>query len=321
MSETGKVVAVCLAERRGTEKRPVDQGLLVRGHGLEGDAHAGTWHRQISLLGDEQIAVMRAPGLELGPGAFGENLVTRGIDLDRLDVGRRLRVGSDAVLQLTQRGKECHTRCRIYEAVGDCIMPRAGLFARVLRNGWVRPGDPVVLDPDLERLRWAAVTVADADPAFDSGLDGTVCGLLAAALGGPPVARLRSPGDLERLTAELCHLCDDELCDLVVTAGSHGLGPRDAAPEATLAVIDRDIPDLAGVMRALEESCAPQAEPSRAMAGRRGQSIIVSLVGTPRDVQAQLGAILPVLPLAVASVSGRPARREHGAAASSPAGS
>ena len=147
---SGTVVAVCRSEVTGQPKSPVDGGILRAGHGLEGDAHAGTWHRQISLLAEADIELMRSKGLTLEPGAFGENLVVRGMDLQELQVGARLMLGGRAELQITQRGKQCHTRCAIYHQAGDCIMPRLGLFARVRRGGTVAPGDPLVLAVGLE---------------------------------------------------------------------------------------------------------------------------------------------------------------------------
>ena len=135
MSGQGVILAVCIGERRGTPKRAVSSVQSIRGHGLQGDAHAGNWHRQVSMLADEEIAEVRRAGLVVEPGDFGENLITSGLDFAELAVGRRFHVGQQAVLQITQRGKECHSRCKIYERLGDCIMPREGLFARVRRSG------------------------------------------------------------------------------------------------------------------------------------------------------------------------------------------
>jgi MOSC domain-containing protein YiiM len=118
----------------GVPKTPVERAVLRENHGIEGDAHAGEWHRQVSLLADEDIETMRGRGVDLPPGIFAENLTTRGIDLSRLPVGSRLRVGP-ALLEVTQIGKECHRGCAIRQAVGDCVMPRRGVFARVLAGG------------------------------------------------------------------------------------------------------------------------------------------------------------------------------------------
>jgi MOSC domain-containing protein YiiM len=118
----------------GVPKNPVARAVLRKGHGIEGDAHAGEWHRQVSLLADEDIETMRGRGVDLPPGIFAENLTTRGIDLARLPVGAHLRIGP-ALLEITQIGKECHQGCAIRQAVGDCVMPRRGVFTRVLEGG------------------------------------------------------------------------------------------------------------------------------------------------------------------------------------------
>lgn len=144
MTARGRVVAVCTSRETGVPKENVGRGYLREGHGLEGDAHAGPWHRQVSLLGVESIAKAREWGLEVGPGAFAENITTEGINLLELPVGTRLRLGPEAVVEITQIGKECHTGCAIFQKTGKCIMPQEGVFARVLRGGWVAAGDEVV---------------------------------------------------------------------------------------------------------------------------------------------------------------------------------
>ncbi len=137
-----RVVAVCVSERKGERKTPVPSVRLVENHGVAGDAHAGVWHRQVSLLAVESIEKMRRKGLNVSAGDFAENITTEGIQLMDLPVGARLCLG-DAVLEVTQIGKVCHTRCAIYHQAGDCVMPREGIFAKVLQPGVVRPGDAV----------------------------------------------------------------------------------------------------------------------------------------------------------------------------------
>lgn len=144
-SRRGTLVAVCTSPGKGERKRDVGSGRLVAGFGLEGDGHGGDWHRQVSLLGEESIAKMRAAGLDVGPGDFAENLTTRGLDLCRLPLGTRLEIGGEALLEITQIGKICHDRCAIYYQAGDCVMPREGIFAVVLRGGPVTTGDAVVI--------------------------------------------------------------------------------------------------------------------------------------------------------------------------------
>lgn len=140
-----RIVAVCTSLNKGERKTSVGQGLLVAGHGLQGDAHAGPWHRQVSLLAMESIDKMRALGLDVGPGDFAENLTTEGIELFTLPVGARLQLGAGALGEVTQIGKVCHDRCAIYYQAGDCIMPREGIFIRVLNGGPVSVGDAIAV--------------------------------------------------------------------------------------------------------------------------------------------------------------------------------
>lgn len=142
------VIAVCVSERRGVRKREVPRIELKRSYGILGDAHAGNWHRQLSLLARESVDTMRQPGLNLSPGAFAENIVTEGIELKTLPVGTRLRVGP-ALLEVTQIGKECHNDCAIKQAAGKCVMPTEGIFAIVLEEGAICPGDEIRLEETL----------------------------------------------------------------------------------------------------------------------------------------------------------------------------
>lgn len=138
----GEVVAVCTSEGKGTAKENVGQATLRVDWGLEGDAHAGPWHRQVSLLALESIEKMQGRGLDVVEGSFAENITTRGLELYTLPVGTRMRLGT-ALVEVTQIGKQCHTGCAVFQAVGDCVMPREGIFVRVLEPGEVRVGDAV----------------------------------------------------------------------------------------------------------------------------------------------------------------------------------
>lgn len=135
-------MAVCISEKKGTAKINVGQAEMVENHGLKGDAHAGNWHRQVSLLSFEKIEAFKKKGVLVKDGAFGENLIVEGIDLKELPIGTKLMV-NNIELEVTQIGKECHSHCAIYEAVGDCIMPREGIFARVLKGGRIKSGDEI----------------------------------------------------------------------------------------------------------------------------------------------------------------------------------
>ena len=143
---SGKIIAVCTSETKGTPKSDVGSGVLQEGFGLVGDAHGGDWHRQVSLLSIEQIRTMQDKGLEVGPGSFAENITTEGFNLGLVKVGDRIRVGRSVVLEVTQIGKECHTRCAIYNTVGECIMPEQGVFTLVVNGGAIKVGDSIELD-------------------------------------------------------------------------------------------------------------------------------------------------------------------------------
>ncbi|MBS5140522.1 MAG: MOSC domain-containing protein [Clostridium sp.] len=145
----GKIMAVCISEKRGTQKKNIEKVRLIENFGLEGDAHGGNWHRQVSLLSYEKVRVFEEKGISVEDGAFGENLLVEGFDFKTLPVGTRFRCG-DALLEMTQIGKECHSHCEIYQAVGDCIMPREGVFARVLHGGMIQIGDEMEIVPSSD---------------------------------------------------------------------------------------------------------------------------------------------------------------------------
>ena len=140
----GTVVAVCTSPAKGMQKTDVKEAVFIEDFGIEGDAHAGKWHRQVSLLSYDKIRAFQERGARVGHGAFGENLVVEGIDFRTLPVGTRLDCG-DVVLEITQIGKECHHGCQIFQKMGDCIMPREGVFARVIRGGRIREGDELTV--------------------------------------------------------------------------------------------------------------------------------------------------------------------------------
>lgn len=139
----GKILAVCRSEKKGTVKSEIGEGLLIENFGLKDDAHAGKWHRQISLLGVESIDKMQSKGFKIKYGDFAENLTIEGIVLHQLPLGTKLKVGENVLLEVTQIGKECHHGCEIRKKIGDCVMPREGIFARVLKGGKVKVGDDI----------------------------------------------------------------------------------------------------------------------------------------------------------------------------------
>lgn len=142
-------MAVCISEKRGTQKKNIEKVRLIENFGLEGDAHGGNWHRQVSLLSYEKVRAFEEKGISVEDGAFGENLLVEGFDFKTLPVGTRFRCG-EVLLEMTQIGKECHSHCEIYQAVGDCIMPREGVFARVLHGGMIQIGDVMEIVPSSD---------------------------------------------------------------------------------------------------------------------------------------------------------------------------
>lgn len=140
----GKVLGVCISEKKGTQKKNIHEARFIEDWGIENDAHAGKWHRQVSLLSADRINEFRARGAEVADGAFGENLIVEGFDFKSLPVGTVFQCG-DVVLEMTQIGKECHSHCEIYKVMGDCIMPREGVFTKVLHGGVIREGDEMMI--------------------------------------------------------------------------------------------------------------------------------------------------------------------------------
>lgn len=141
----GKVLAVCRSSKKGITKDTIKTGILIEGHGLKGDAHSGKWHRQVSLLGIESINKMKTGDIDIKFGDFAENITTEGINLPKLSIGTKLKIGKDALLEITQIGKSCHNTCEIKKKMGDCIMPKKGVFAKVINGGIVKVGDSIAV--------------------------------------------------------------------------------------------------------------------------------------------------------------------------------
>ena len=294
----GRVVSVNVSAEKGVQKQPVPSVTLVADHGIEADAHAGPWHRQVSLLADESIAKMRARGADVGPGAFGENLTTEGLVVHELPVGARLRVAG-TLLEVTQIGKVCHDRCAIFNQVGDCVMPREGIFVRVLEGGGVKPGDEIVLEK-RSLIHAAVLTVSDKGSRGErEDLSGASLEEELRELGVAAVERAIVPDERDLIAAELTRWADETPVNLILTTGGTGMTTRDVTPEATLAVLDRQAPGFAEAMRAGSAAKTPHAMLSRAVSGVRGKTLIVNMPGSPRACREQFAMIAPALPHAV----------------------
>lgn len=293
----GRIIAVCTSEKKGTQKREVPSIVLKKDWGIEGDAHAGHWHRQVSLLALEQIEEFRAKGADIAFGAFGENVVTEGLDLRELPVGTRFLLG-EALLELTQIGKECHSHCEIYKAMGDCIMPREGVFAKVLEGGVVRSGDEISLLPLEANRPFTAAIITLSDKGY-AGEREDKSGLLIQEIlekeGYDVVERLLLPDGRPMLERQLCRLADQRQVNVIFTTGGTGFSERDVTPEATIAVCDRMAMGIAEAIRAYSLTLTNRAMLSRAVSGIRKKTLIVNLPGSPKAVRESLEYILSPL--------------------------
>lgn len=297
----GKVVAVCVSAQKGTQKTDVGRGVFVKDWGIEGDAHAGPWHRQVSLLSRDKIDAFRARGAKVENGAFGENLVVEGFDFRALPVGTLLRC-NEVLLEMTQIGKECHAHCAIFHQVGDCIMPREGVFARVLEGGVISVGDEMTLQPRTSPRPWQAAVVTLSDKGARGEREDKSGPAIAGRLrenGYEVVECLLLPDDPAALKTQLIRLADQRQLDLILTTGGTGFSPRDTTPEATLAVADRNAPGIAEAIRAASLSVTKRAMLSRGVSVIRKKTLIVNLPGSPRACMESMDVFLDVLPHAL----------------------
>ena len=304
-----RVEAICLSDKKGIPKSPVQAAHFSENHGLDGDAHAGPGHRQVSLLGQEDIDSFKHAGrLDLVSGAFAENLVVSGVDMASLGLGSELRVGEETLLGITQLGKRCHQRCAIHDKTGDCIMPRLGLFARVLAGGLVTVGDAVQVQRLVDRATFQVVVLTLSDRGSRGETEDTAGPAVADLVKGAMAAHVYRtellPDDRQELAARLSHYADGHGIDLILAVGGTGFSPRDVTPEAVRDVVERLTPGLDEAMRLASLAVTPWAMLSRALSGIRGETLIVSLPGSLRAASENLRAILPALPHGLAKLRG-----------------
>lgn len=282
----GKVMAVCTSPARGTQKENIGRGVFRAGYGIEGDAHAGDWHRQVSLLSYEKVQAFNARGAAVADGAFGENLLVDGFDFARLPAGTWLGCG-DVLLEITQIGKQCHHGCEIFQRMGDCIMPREGVFARVLRGGEIAVGDEM-------HLVYKVGIITASDKGAAGAREDRSGPAIAARLPGDyqVVCTEIVPDDRAQLAEALRRMCDEQGCNLVLTTGGTGFSPRDVTPEATRDIVERETPGLAEAIRAYSMQFTRRAMLSRGVSGIRGRTLIINLPGSPKAVQESMDAFL-----------------------------
>ncbi len=307
MSDNGRVISVNISEQKGTIKKPVAE-ILIDKHGVVNDAHAGPWHRQVSLLAQEDIDYfIKEIGTEIAPGEFAENVTITGIDFSQVAVLDRFRIGQ-VELQVTQIGKECHgDNCAIYREVGKCVMPKKGLFCRVINGGKIKPDDSVEYIP--KSLQILIITLSDRAST------GEYCDK-----SGPRAKQILEEyfadkrwqlhiesiilaDDTEQLTEKLNKAIADQV-DLILTLGGTGVGPRDITPETITAVCDKTIPGIMESIRVKYGKEKPSALLSRSVAAIAGRTQVYALPGSVKAVEEYLTEILKTLEHAVFMVHG-----------------
>jgi molybdopterin adenylyltransferase len=302
MSNKGTVLSVNVSTEKGVVKIPVSQ-IDMNDLGIVGDAHAAKWQRQVSLLSQEQIDIFaKETGKDIQPGQFAENLTVSGLQLDGVAVLDRFQIGA-MELEVTQLGKTCHgDKCAIYQEVGKCVMPKEGIFCRVIQGGTVKPGDSIEYIP--KTLKVLVVTLSDR--AFSG---------VYTDRSGPRVTDILNdyfkdkkqhlkidntilPDNAEKLRQILTRAIDDKV-DVIFTCGSTGVGPRDIAPETVESVCDKTIPGIIENIRVKYGKDKPSVLLSRSVAAIAGTTQIYTLPGSVRAVEEYLAEILKTLEHAI----------------------
>lgn len=297
-----RVVAVSISEKKGMKKAPVDEVNFLVEFGIEGDAHGGNWHRQVSLLAEESINKMKEMGLDVSAGSFAENITTQGIELNKLPIGTLLKIGEKVLLSVSQIGKECHDRCAIYHQAGDCVMPKEGIFAYVLKGGKVKPGDTIEL---IEGFNAAVLTVSDKGSKGERvDTSGPKIQELLAGMGICTTEYATVPDDFEDIQNVLKDWIASGL-DLIVTTGGTGLSIRDVTPEATLPLIEKQVPGIMEAVRYHTGKITDRAYLTRGIAGVAKKSLIINLPGSEKAVTESIEVISKFLLHGLETLTGK----------------
>ncbi|MCP4453536.1 MAG: molybdenum cofactor synthesis protein [Planctomycetes bacterium] len=303
----GTVTSVNISTEKGIPKQSVHE-ITLNMQGISGDAHAGPWHRQVSLLSSEDIQIFsRQMDTSLDPGAFAENITTQGLDLGNMAVLDRIRC-NDVLLEVTQIGKACHgDGCAIFREVGKCVMPKQGIFTRVIEPGILQPGATI---EHIERpLRILIITLSDRAHAghYEDGAGPKALECLTSHFKGSRwhlgLETLLVPDDATKLREPL-QVAVSQGVDVVITLGSTGLGPRDIAPETVTALCHKTFSSVMEFTRIKYGNENPSALISRGIAGVAQQTLIYTLPGSVRAVEQYLGEILKTLEHAIGMVHG-----------------
>ena len=289
----GIIKAVCISLKRGTAKKNIHEAEFIKDFGMKNDAHAGNWHRQVSLLSADKVSEFNKKGGNVSDGDFGENLLVEGIDFSSLPVGTILKC-NDTVLEITQIGKDCHSHCEIFKRVGDCIMPREGVFARVIKGGYIKEGDVMTVEFNKEKKFTAAVITLSDKGSIGERVDksGPKVKEILEENGYEVTEYLLLNDDKENLSKNLIRLSDQRQVNLIITTGGTGFSPRDNTPEATMAVMTRNAPGIAEAIRFESMKYTKRAMLSRGVSVIRNNTLIINLPGSEKAVKESMEVIM-----------------------------
>ncbi|MFO7873026.1 MAG: molybdopterin-binding protein [Bacteroidales bacterium] len=293
-----KILSTNISRETGTIKKPVEEFTLNH-MGVMEDAHAGSWHRQVSLLGKESVdRFAEQAGREIHPGEFAENLTTEGIELVKTSPLDRFS-GENVELEVTQIGKACHgSTCAIFREVGNCVMPKEGIFARVIRQGSLKPGD--VLEYKPRALRFHVVTLSDraSKGSYDDRSGPRIVELLNQHFDPLPrnieTTHTIIPDDASSLSVLIEKSTYDEV-DVIITTGGTGIGPRDITVETVRPMLDKEIPGIMEMIRVKHGEKKPNALLSRGVAGLIGETFVYTLPGSVKAVNEYMEEILKTM--------------------------
>ena len=300
----GKIQAISVSDRKGVIKENVPSAFFENDFGIKGDAHAGKWHRQVSLLALESVKKMQDKGLKVKSGDFAENITTVDIDLLSLPVGTKLQIGSIELI-ISQIGKVCHHKCAVYYHAGECVMPKEGIFGVVRGNGELKVGDEI---KNLGKDGYSVGIITLSDRASKGEYED---------LTGPAIEKYISENlktsfirkeiiadDKDKLDITLKDFADIQNLDLIITNGSTGISPRDIAPDVTIEIIEKRLPGFEEVMRAESFKITVNSIVSRAVCGTRKNSVIINLPGSPKGAVENLGFIMPAIEHTIKKLQG-----------------
>jgi molybdopterin adenylyltransferase len=293
-----KILSVNISEKKGTIKKPVLQIELTR-QGIERDAHAGNWNRQVSLLGMESIRKFeKEAGRKINYGEFAENITTEGMELWKLNPLDRFTCG-EAILEITQIGKECHgTSCSIYKEVGNCVMPKEGIFCRVIQGGVIKPGMEFIYKPKVFNVHIITLSDRASQGEYEDKSGPRIKDLIKQYFQTInyqlSIVNSLIPDDPEKLKS-LLNKSKKDKTDIVITTGGTGIGPRDFTPDIIKPMLDKEIPGIMEMIRVKFGAEKPNALVSRSVAGVMGQSLVFTLPGSVKAVNEYLPEIFKSL--------------------------